>query len=543
MHSLPILADIAFSGYISLFKFLPFVVLFYLWLLLLNWVYFDTKAVQTDTSKWIAILTAAGIISNILWLFIPLFIVGFLAYLLIMLTTIMVYVMHRNALVADFEKVLTSSHIKGLFFNEAKKIEKAARGIEFVTANGNPVDIPEPKSRESYGFKIACELMDAAIWKRADIISIKPGEDEFSVSYTIDGLVQTADPIDSEQAPYFIHYIKLLSDLDTAEKRKPQQGNFKVKRNSDSVTWEVETAGTRSGEYVTLKREMSYKLMNMAQLGLDSDQIADIKTIKDLRQGLFLVAGAKSSGLTSCEYTLLRNHDPFLNSINTLEKKPAGDVGSIIQTIFNSADGMSYAEKLRSMLRRGPDIVGVFDCDDTETARSAAEAARKKLIYISIEAEDSIKGLTKWIKLVGDKDLALENLVGIASSHLVRKLCDECKEEYIPNPDTLRKLNIPDGTVKSLWRPGEIEYTRSGKPILCENCQGQGYYGRTGVYETFIVNEKVRKELIDSKSIKELSANLKRNGMQFFRERLTSKISDGSTSLNEMIRVLKVLNG
>lgn len=543
MHYLPILADISFSGYISLAKFLPFVVLFYLWLLLLNWVCFDTKAVQTNTTQWVSIITGAGVAGILLWLLIPVFLIGFLAYLLVMITTSMVYVFHRNALVADFEKVLTPSHIKGLFSNEAAKIEKASKGFSFVTANGNPVGIPEPKTKEAFGFKVACELFDDALWKRVDTITITPGNEEFTVKYLIDGIESVANPISTEDMPYFLYYIKQLADLDVEEKRKPQTGDFKTSKGNDKFTWEVTTSGSRSGEQITMKKDTEYSVMSFADLGFDSDQIDDFNKIKTARQGLFLIVGPKASGLTSCQYTLLRNHDPFLNSINTLEKRPAGEIESIIQNEFDPTEGMSYAEKFRAMMRRGPDIMGAFDCDDAETAKSVCEASKKVLVYVSIDATNSLKGLAKWIKLVGDKELALQNLTGIVSSHLVRKLCSECKEEYIPNPATLKKLNIAPGRVKSLWRPGEVEYTRSGKPILCEHCQGQGYYGRTGVYESFIITDEIRKELIASTSMKELSANLKRHGMQFFQERLTQKISEGSTSINEMIRVLKVLNG
>ncbi|AQQ09467.1 Type II traffic warden ATPase [Sedimentisphaera cyanobacteriorum] len=543
MYYLSLLADISFSGYIAIYKFIPFVLLFYLWLLLVNWVHFDTKAVQTDTMKWVSIITAGGLMAMCLWLFVPVFIIGFSSYLLLMITTIMVYVIHRNSLVADFEKVLTLNHIKGLLSNESAKIEKAARGFSFVTANGNPVEIPEPKTKEAYGFKTACYLLDDAIWKRAELIKITPGEEEYKVNYVIDGLKNDADPIEAEEMPYLLYYLKQLADLDVEEKRKPQTGKFQTKKDGDKSSWHITTAGSRQGEHITIKKDVQFSLMSFAELGFESDQIDELKKLKDAPKGLFLVAGTKGSGLTSCHYTLLRNHDPFLNSINTLEKSPAGDVQSIIQNVYDPSEGMSYAERLKALIRRGPDIVGVFDCNDPETAKAACEASKKKLIYVSIESKTALKGLAHWIKMVGDKKEAIEPLIGLASSHLVRRLCEECREEYIPNPGTLKKLSIAPERVKSLWRPGDIEYTRGGKPILCENCQGQGYKGRVGVYESFVLSEEVRKEMLAAKSIKEISASLKRNGMQFFQERLTQKISDGSTSINEMIRVLKVLNG
>lgn len=536
-----ILADISYSGYISLLKFIPFVVCFYLWLLLINWVYFDTKAVQTKTEYWLTIFTISGAVALLVWMFVPVYIIGLLLFLIISCTSSLLYVIHRNAMVADFEKVLTIQHFKSLMSNEKKKIEKSARGFNFVTANGNPVGIPEPKSKESHGFQVACSLFDDAIWRRVSEMKMIPGTEEYTVTYQIDGAISKAEPMAVENVGYFIYFIKHLADLNVDEKRKPQHGKFKTEKNRTKTGWQVKTAGSTSGEQIVMTRDDEYNELDLSTIGLFPNQIKEIKELKELKKGLFLVAGKRKSGLTTALYALLRNHDPFLYSISTIEKRPAGDINSITQDIYDpiNSNGQTYAQKIQSIIRMGPDIIGIGDCDDADTAKLACESAKNKLIYVSIDAENSVQALAKWLQLVPDKRLALGNIVGIASTRLVRVLCDECKEEYEPNPNMLKKLNIPAGKIEVMCRPGEPQYTRSGKPILCEKCQSVGYYDRTAVLESFIIKESVATEMSKSESLKEIAAVLRRNGMKFIQERLVEKIGDRITSINEMVRVLK----
>jgi len=536
-----ILAEISYSGYISLAKFLPFVGCFYLWLLLINWVYFDTKAVQTKTLYWVTLMTSAGCTALLVWMFVPIYIIGLLLFLIIGGTSAILYIMHRNAMVADFEKVLTIQHLKGLFTNEKKNIEKNARGFHFITANGNQVDIPEPKSKESYGFQVACTLLDDAIWRRVAQIKMTPGTDDYNVTYVIDGVLTKRDPLPLESVGYLIYFLKHLADLNVEEKRKPQKGKFKIEKSNKKIGWSVQTAGSTAGEQIIIEKDEEYSQMDLATVGFPSEQITELRKLRDYSKGLFIVAGTKGSGLTTAFYALLKNHDPFLFSIHTIEKRPAGPISSITQNTYDpvQAKGHTYAQKLQTMVRMGLDIVGVGDCDDADTAKLICEVSKNKLVYVSIEAENSVAAIAKWMQLVPDKKLALGNLVGVASTRLIRTLCDECKEEYEPNLDLLKKLSIPAGKIKVMCRPGETQYTRGGKPIICDKCQGMGYYGRTAVLESFVISEKALQELLAAESLKEMAAVLRRNGMKFVPERITEKLAEGVTSVNEMVRVLK----
>jgi len=250
---------------------------------------------------------------------------------------------------------------------------------------------------------------------------------------------------------------------------------------------------------------------------------------------------SKPSGVTTTFYALLRNHDAFINSINTLEKRPSTELPNITQNVFSLSDTgtTTYAKKLQEVVRMGPDIVGVVDCEDAETARVACAAAKDgKIIYVILKADSVIQALGKWMKLVGDRNLIAETIIGISNQRLLRKLCDQCKQEYAPDKELLRKFNLPAEKARTLYRPGKVIYDKRGKPRTCENCQETGFLGRTGVFETIIINNELRKAIKHTKSLSDIGTQFRRAKMLYLQEQTLRKVIAGTTPVNEMIRVL-----
>ena len=537
---MPILIDAAvqYGGYISLVKFVVLLVLFFSWIPLVNWVNADSKAVKTNVTHWTSIITAAGAATILVWLLAPVFMIGLLIYLVSIGATIIAYIIHRNAKVTDFERVLTAQHIRSLFVDENKKIAAASKNMSFVTANGNEVPLPKPKSPEAVGFKIVCEVFEDAIWRRADNIIFRPGTTDYAVVYYIDGVSVKQPSRPKDEMEYFIHYIKQMADLDTDERRKPQKGIFRAIKDSLKISWEVTTAGSTAGEQLRVKRLEAYGLTEIDELGLNPDQIEVMQSIRNCNSGLFIVSGPPASGTTTTFYALLSNHDPFINNINTLEKNPAAELANITQHTFTLSDSgtTTYAKKLQALLRMDPDIFGIADCEDSQSAARACVAARDgKTVYVTIEAQSVLQCLGKWIKLAGDKNLVAETLIGISNQRLVRKLCPECRQAYQPNQNLLKKLNLSAEQIKILYRPGEIEYDKRGRPIVCENCQGTGYFGRTGLFETIVLDEKLKKTIKEAGSLKEIASQFRRSGMLYMQEQSVKKVTEGVTSINEVI--------
>jgi type II secretory ATPase GspE/PulE/Tfp pilus assembly ATPase PilB-like protein len=187
----------------------------------------------------------------------------------------------------------------------------------------------------------------------------------------------------------------------------------------------------------------------------------------------------------------------------------------------------------------GPDIIGVADCQDAETAQSACLAAKDgKVIYATLKADSVVKAIGKWIKLVGDRKLAAQTLLGVSNQRLIRKLCEECKQAYAPNKELLRKFNIPAEKVKALYRTGKVIIGKRGKEMTCDQCQGTGYVGRSGVFEIIAINNELRETIIQAKSLSEIGSQFRATKMLYLQEQALRKVIGGSTAINEMIRVL-----
>ena len=532
-----LLVSIEYGGYISVIKFIVFLILFFLWLPLLGWVHNDARAVGTREVFWTAVVLGTGAAAAIIWLVTPLFIIGMLLWLIVVAATSIGYVMHRNARVRDFERVLTIGHIKGLFVREEKKLE-ALKGFVFITANNNEVPMPEPQTTDFFGYRKAYELFTDAVWRRASDIVFSPAQQDYNVTYYVDGVASKQPTIGAEQAEYLIHFLKSIADIDPNEKRKPQKGKFRTYREKENIEWEVATAGSTTGEQLKLKQITQEGTRKLAEIGLTPEQYEQLNGLREAQRGLFIVAGPKKSGVTTTFYALLRNHDPYLYNVNTLERQPSGELPNVTQNVFALSDSgtTTFAKKLQAVIRMEPDIVGVADCRDAETAQVACRAAKDgKTVYVTLEADNVIVALGKWLKLVGNRNLATETLLGISNQRLLRKLCTECRQAYEPNKELLRKFNIPSEKAKVLYRTGEAQYSR-GK--TCKNCQGTGFVGRMCVFEIITINDRLRSAIRQSKSLSEIGVQFRRAKMLYLQEQALRKVIDGTTAINEMVRTL-----
>lgn len=534
-----LLMSVEYGGYISIVKLVLFLGGYLPWLLLLGWAYKDAKAVSTSVPLWIGLLLGAGFLGVLLWWLIPVFVVGLLAYVLVVGGTALAYVKHRNTRVLDFDKVLTFDHFKSLVA-KSDKLE-AMENFMFITANNNEVPSPEPRTPTFFGYRTAYDVLTDAVWRRASTVNFAPKGDVYEVVYNIDGAAMKQPPLQRDQMDYLIHFLKEVAGLDAKEKRKPQKGKFRTRQTKTNTDWEVQTAGSTAGEQVRLTHVTKESAMRLGDLGLTQDQFAHLNGFKQMSQGLFLITGPRKSGITTTMYALLRDHDAFLNNINTIEKQPSSQLLNITQTVFSLTDtGTStYAKKLQSLVRMGPDVVGVGECEDAATAKIASAAAKDgKIVYVVMQSDSVLQALGKWLKLVEDRRLVAETLMGISNQRMLRKLCPTCKQGYAPNKELLKKFNLPAEKAKVLFRPGKEVFDKRGKPSVCEDCQGTGFIGRMGVFEMIVLNEELKKAVKTVKQLPELGMQFRKAKMLYLQEQALRRVITGTTAINEMIRVL-----
>lgn len=534
-----LLAAVQFGAYISVIKFAAFLVLFFIWLALVGWMHDDAAGVGLNEKFWAAILLAIGAVVLFAWLLIPIFVVGLVLCLVAVSAVSVSYVMQRDAHVPEFERILTTDYVKTLFTDQGKKLEKL-QDLGFITANGNEVPLPEPKTPELFSYKAAHDLFKDAISRRASDITLTPSSQGYSLNYIVDGATLKQPAMRREQVESLSHFLKELAGLDSEERRKPQKGYFRIAQEKGTSKWEVRTAGSTAGEQVAIRQIMQETVPKLSEINLPPEQLEQLNSICELKKGLFIVSGPPNSGVTTTFYALIRNHDAFMNSISTLEYKPSGQLPNVTQNVYSLSDSgtTTYGKKLLSIVRMQPNVLGAVDIKDPESARVACQAAKEgSVVYVTVEADTVVNAIAKWFKLVGDRELAISTLIGASNQRLFRKLCEQCKQAYEPNRELLRKFNIPPEKAKVLCRTGKVVYDKRGKPHPCENCHEIGFFERTCAFETIILNNQLKKALAQAKSTRDISTIFRRAKMRYLQEQMLEKVLDGTTSINEMIRV------
>lgn len=527
------------GDYVSIIKLALFWALFFPTLPLISWIHRDAKALGCNDILFTGVTLGAMLACVILWWLLPIYIVGLLIYGVIIGAIALIYIRQRNTRVMDFDKVLTPAHIKRMLTSQGAAEQENA--FVFVTKNKNDVPTPEPRTPDFFGYRTAYDLFVEVQQRRVDAVTYIPGPEVYRVSYEIDGTPEQQPDLPREQMEYFVHFIKQLGDLDPKEKRKPQKGVFSLKKGKEVLSWEIRTAGSTVGEQIVLRRVIKDQVKRIADIGLAPDQLERLLAMrKSTKHGIFIIAGPRGSGTSTTFYAMLRDHDAYMNNIVTLEKETIGSLPSVTQEIYSLSDTATttYAQKLAHMIRMGPDIVGVAECSNPETAKTICEAAQTVLVYVVIPADSVLQALGRWLKLTGDRKKATENLVAISCQRLLRKLCEECKQAYAPNQDILKKFNLPAEKAKVLHRPGKVVYDKRDRESTCPRCMGTGFNGRTGIFEMVLLNDALRAVIVKSKTLQEMGAQFRRAKMLYLQEQALRKVMAGVTAINEMVRVL-----
>jgi type II secretory ATPase GspE/PulE/Tfp pilus assembly ATPase PilB-like protein len=535
-----ILAVLEYGNYISITKLVLFWACFVGTLPLLAWVYRDAKAVGAQADLWTGSLLGTLGLGSLLWWAIPFFAAGMGLYIVATGAVALLYVKDRNTRVLEFDRLLTADHVKRLL---SRKEEGAAAMSEFVfvTRNNNQVPLPAAKTAEFYGYKIAYDTIADVLKRRVTCLTFTLTAQGQTVTYEIDGMAAKQPPVPKEQLDILLRFIKQLADVDLKERRKPQKGLFKLWQGKTVIEWEVRTAGSTAGEQMVVRRVAKDSIPRLAELGLAPDQVEALKDVGRCKQGIFILAGPSLSGRTSTFYALLSEHDAYINSIHTLEKEISNKLPSVTQVVQSPSDTAtaSYAKKLEEIVRLGADVVGVAECHDPETAKVICHAASEgKMFYVVMHGDSVLQVLGRWLKLVGDRKVASEDLKGILCQRLVRKLCDQCKQAYTPNPEILKKFNLPADKAKVLYRPGKVIADKKGRESTCPQCQGTGFVGRTAVFELIMLNDSLKEAVRQSKSLADIGTRFRAAKMLYLQEQGLRKVLQGTTAINELVRVL-----
>ncbi|MDI1290705.1 MAG: ATPase, T2SS/T4P/T4SS family, partial [bacterium] len=236
-------------------------------------------------------------------------------------------------------------------------------------------------------------------------------------------------------------------------------------------------------------------------------------------------------------YSLVKMHDAYTKNVQTVELDVQDTMEGVRQNKWDpQADGPEFSTLVRSILRRDPDVVGIAELPDANTAKEIAKADYDRMrVYVSLPTENALKAVATWMKVVGEADVAVKNLKGVVAQRLVRKLCTNCRAPYQPSPDMLKKLGLPADKVKQLFKKGGQVLIKN-KPEVCPLCNGVGYSGQEGVFEVFAFQPS-ELAAIAAGDFNTLKTELRKRGQPTIQQSAIKKAIDGVTSVEEVTRI------
>src|SRR6267143_342152 len=408
---------------------------------------------------------------------------------------------------------------------EAGDLDMVAHELE------EPQDLLD-SSDEAPIIRLVNSLLFRAAKERASDIHIEPQEKDIGVRFRVDGVLQEVIRPPKRFQNSIISRVKIMGGLNIAEKRLPQDGRIRVKLAGRDIDIRLSTTPTVFGERIVMRLlDKSAVLLDLAEIGMDKDQLAAMEGLIHKANGIVLVTGPTGSGKTTTLYAALSIiNRPDLN-IMTIEDPVEYQLQGISQTPVSPKIDLTFANGLRSFLRQDPDVIMVGEIRDRETAEIAIQASLTgHLVFSTVHTNDAAGAITRLIDMGVEAYLVGSSLIGVLAQRLVRVLCKECREAYLPTPEELKEIGL--STDKKPREPRMIY-----RPKGCDACNATGYRGRTGIYEIMMVDDAIRDlavKKVDSGSIKRAAVQ---KGMRTLMEDGGRKVLRGITSVAEVLSV------
>ncbi len=404
---------------------------------------------------------------------------------------------------------------------------------------GNPDDIQvgrneyageEADANEGPVIKYVTQLISNALKERASDIHVEPFEKRVRIRYRIDGIcVEKENPPKKLQGP-ILSRIKIMSDMDMAEKRRPQDGRIKIHLHGREIDLRVSALPARHGESIVMRiLDKEKSLVDLEELGFHESDYNRFERIIKRPNGIFLVTGPTGSGKTTTLYAALKRLNRPDVKIITAENPIEYNIAGINQSEVRHEIGLDFQRILRAMMRQAPNIILVGEIRDGETADIAIQAALTgHLVFSTLHTNDAPSALTRLIDMGVKPFLVASSVMAIMAQRLIRILCPECKAPYEPSDAELRAIGLTRADVQ-----GSVVY----EPVGCGVCGGAGYKGRKGAYELMEMSADIREMAFLRKPTQEIRVKARSEGMTTLQEDAVRKALAGITTFQEVLRI------
>jgi len=416
---------------------------------------------------------------------------------------------------------------------KAGQVEEAIQGITVISGDENSseeVDLsPENASEEDAPIvKLVNLILQEAIKERATDIHVEPQEDKVNVRIRIDGVLQIIMTPPATSLSGLVTRIKILSKLNIAEKRLPQDGRFSIKTASKDIDVRVSILPTVYGEKIVMRLlDKSGFDFNLTTLGFPKKNLSVFKKVISQPYGMVVVSGPTGSGKSTSLYAALKEIKDERTNITTVEDPVEYQLDGISQVQVFDDIGLTFGSTLRSILRQDPDVLLIGEIRDGETADIAVKfSLTGHLVFSTVHANDAPGTLTRLLDIGIAPFLVGSCLNLVMAQRLVRKLCDKCKEEYDSTSEELSLIGLQKKDVK----------TKLFKAKGCADCRNTGYRGRTAIFEMIPMARELRKLVFNSANEDEIRQAAIKNGMVTLRDAGNERVLDGTTSIEEVLR-------
>ena len=529
--------------YVNPWKLGTATVLFLLWVLIAQWIDKDTVAVNTFRTVWNVASISCATIALVLLLLLPNFWAAIAAFVVIHLAFSVIYVVHRNGLVVEDDKVCTAAHFRRLMTEgfrggQQKEKREVIERVRITGADREVVKIPEEEEeREQFG--LSQDVLFDALWRRASLVEVIPAGQASKIRVSIDGVTNEREPLTRPEGDAILLFFKKVAGLNLEERRKPQKGQLlAVLGDAHRYDVVVRTNGSTAGERLSLQVIGDEKDHKVDDIGLTEKQLEIVREAMNAERGMILLSAPPGEGLTTSIYSFARSHDAFLQNIQMIEYERELAINNITQHVHKPTENKTFVADLQRVIRTDPDVVVLPEIREREAAPMAAKAATgKQIMYVAVKSLDLFDALKRWAAMVGDAKLLAQSLLLVTHQRLVRALCSSCKTPYKPDSAMLQKINMPADKV--LYRPPEPQYDKHGNPVLCQNCHGTGYVGRTGVFNMLVVDDDLRKVIARGASVADIKRAAMKKGALGLQQQALQKVFDGTTSIEEVVRATR----
>ncbi|MDO7688435.1 MAG: Flp pilus assembly complex ATPase component TadA [Pirellulales bacterium] len=410
---------------------------------------------------------------------------------------------------------------------EDKDLAEASKGL----LQDGPIDLTSAEAMADSApvRKLLNLVLLMAIKENASDIHLEPFESEFKIRMKADGVLQEMVPPPKHLSFAITTRIKVMANLDIAERRMPQDGRIELSVSGHPVDLRVSVLPTLFGESVVMRvLDRGVVSLDLDKLGMDDDILRPFREIIKRPNGIILVTGPTGSGKTTTLYSALSELNEPDDKIITTEDPIEYDIEGIVQVPIDSDIGVTFAAALRAILRQDPDRILVGEIRDVETAEIAIQAALTgHMVFSTLHTNDSPATVTRLRDMGVQPFLITATVEAILAQRLVRRICKDCKEEYVPDADTLADLELTSDQVV-----GKTFFRGRG----CDKCSGSGYKGRLGLYELLVMTDELRDLVVRNASTEEIRDLARKAGMVTLRDSGMVNMFEGHTTADEVIR-------